>query len=103
MSAVSGWWNPRKRFTVLTFSCLEHGVKDLGMFSGEIDDSALSASSTFDPKNVGPHNARLVSANRTSPSISCPDPRTGGADVGIVKLAPSRVLRKDDSFTSLTV
>ena len=56
------------------------------MFSGGIDDSALSASSSFNHKNVGPHNARLVSANRTNPSISCPNPHTGGADAGVVEL-----------------
>ena len=30
----------------------------LGMFSGEIEDSSLSSSSSFDHTNTGPHNAR---------------------------------------------
>lgn len=30
----------------------------LGMFSGDIPDSAITASSSHDDKNVGPQNAR---------------------------------------------
>ena len=33
--------------------------EDLGLESGELGDEALTASSSYDPANVGPKNARF--------------------------------------------
>ncbi|VDM95853.1 unnamed protein product [Onchocerca ochengi] len=43
---------------IVTFSPSECRITALGMESGEIQDSQLSASSSFDMISVGPQNAR---------------------------------------------
>lgn len=37
--------------------------EDLGLESGELGDEALTASSSYDPANVGPKNARCCAQN----------------------------------------
>ena len=37
--------------------------EDLGLESGELGDEALTASSSYDPANVGPKNARCFGGN----------------------------------------
>ena len=42
----------------LNFQFLDFCEEDLGLESGELGDEALTASSSYDPANVGPKNAR---------------------------------------------
>ncbi|OTF82211.1 hypothetical protein BLA29_009398 [Euroglyphus maynei] len=43
-----------------TSICEPNGINALGMESGVIPDSALSASSSYNEQSVGPQNARFV-------------------------------------------
>ncbi len=50
--------NPGGYLKIWLFRSAGHCNNTLGLESGDIDDGALSASSSFDDHSTGPHNAR---------------------------------------------